>query len=117
MRKFILLSTVLALSACASSTTSTPAQAVFTADSTLAGAEILAGNYKALPLCGAGAPTACASPAVVVQIMAIDTQANTVMGPLVTAAQNGTVITTVEADAAQAAVAALTNYLTSQGIK
>ena len=95
----------------------TPATLVFDADSLLAAAETAVATYESLPACPAVAGAPCSSPAVVTTIKGLDTTANSAIQPLVVAAQNGTLITTAEAEASQAAVTALTSYLTSQGIK
>jgi hypothetical protein len=107
MRNLILALPILALAGCANKPT--PAQIVFAASSTLSGAEIVASGYESNP---------AASPAVTAKIKALDATAYSIVQPLVAqAAMGANVVTALQADAAQAAVAALTTYEAQNGVK
>ena len=127
MRKFSIL-VALALAGCGTTgttpTASTPSanQAVFIAAGSLSTAEQVAAAYEALPSClpgvGLTCPATTSNPNTVALIKHYDTQAFNALQPLITTAQSGGNVTdTAEVEAAQAAVAALANYLVSQGVK
>ena len=127
MRKFSIL-VALALAGCGTTgttpTASTPSanQAVFIAAGSLSTAEQVAAAYEALPSClpgvGLTCPATTSNPNTVALIKHYDTQAFNALQPLITTAQaGGSVTDTAEVEAAQAAVAALANYLVSQGVK
>jgi hypothetical protein len=127
MRKFPIL-IALALAGCGTTgtapTASTPSanQAVFIAAGSLSTAEQVAAAYEALPSClpgvGLTCPATTSNPNTVALIKHYDTQAFNALQPLITTAQSGGNVTdTAEVEAAQAAVAALANYLVSQGVK
>ena len=97
-------------------------QAVFIAAGSLSTAEQVAAAYEALPSClpgvGLTCPATTSNPNTVALIKHYDTQAFNALQPLITTAQaGGSVTDTAEVEAAQAAVAALANYLVSQGVK
>ena len=109
MRNLILALPVLALAGCAGSGNPDASQIAFAAVSAFNGAELAITAYEAQP---------SASPAVKAQLKTYEAQAYNTVQPIVQQAASGTnVITAAEATAAQAAVQALTNYLTEQGIK
>lgn len=100
----------LALSGCSgTSSAPSPTEILYAASATLDQTEVVATAYAKSPV---------ADRAVVTEIKSLDNTAYLALHPLVDQASAGTsVVTALEADAAQAAVAALESYLASKGIK
>lgn len=104
--KAIILCVCLALGACSASPT--PATALYATAATLDQAEVLATAYVQSP---------AADPTVVAQIKQLDNVAYAAAHPVTSAAAaGGSPMTAAQAEAAQAALTALTNYLTSNGV-
>jgi hypothetical protein len=86
-----------------------PSAIVYAAAASLNQAEVLATAYVKSPV---------ADPAVVQQLKALDNTAYAAIHPAIAAAEAGvSPITQIEAAAAQAALKALTDYLTAQGLQ
>lgn len=106
------LPVILTLAACGAnsvlSSGPSPTEILYAASATLDQTEVAATAYAKSPI---------ADKAVVAQIKALDNTAYNALHPLVdTAASGGSVVTTAEAEAAQAATSALVSYLSSKGI-
>lgn len=109
MWKPVIIAGALLLAGCAGTSTPSPADIAFAASASLDQAEVLALAYAKSPV---------ADPAVVAKIKALDNTAYNAIHPLVdTAKSGGSVVTAAEAEAAQAALGALTSYLVSNGVK
>lgn len=110
--KRLALFAALALAGCApvtgaDSPAPSPATALYAMSATLSQAEVTALAYVKSPL---------ADPAAVAEIKRLDIVAyNAVHPPLDAAASGGSPVTAIEVTAAQAALDALTTYLTSKG--
>jgi hypothetical protein len=98
------------LTGCAGTPSSTsPGAVLYAASATLSQAEAAATIYAHSPV---------ADVAVVARIKALDNTAYAAINPVIDAAASGqSPITQAEADAGQAALKALTDYLDSQGVK
>lgn len=86
-----------------------PAATLYAASATLDQTEVAATAYAKSPV---------ADKAVVAEIKSLDNTAYNALHPFVEQARAGTsVVTAIEADAAQAAVSALSGYLLAHGVK
>lgn len=105
----ILLAATANVSACSTASAPSPEATLYAASATLDQTEVAATAYAKSPV---------ADKAVVTKIKSLDNAAYNALHPLVEQARAGqSVVTAIEADAAQAAVGALSNLLISKGIK
>ena len=108
MRKILILGAALALAGCAGQALTTNS-ALYAVTSAYAAADLVASGYVSLP---------SADPSIKADIKRLDEQAYNAVQPVAAAeAAGGSGVTVAEMEAAQAAVTALTNYMTQHGVK